>query len=207
MTFLFKIQCTPFRICLGVPHGIASVGCWTGIGFWSYFKNLFAGYVEAYPFKRDGGHVSVRVSLGRTLVGARLCHGVSWVGDQWTLSFLFARRNPLSSKHLDGSAIAIPTGDALLYALHGPFYSFLAPSFRPLPNICFAFLAQYIISANGLGCFASSQGALCFFPICSRVNVACIHALGFQSNSNLFPTLAQPFVFDFWLWPGCKIPM
>ena len=25
----------PFGICLGVPHGIASVGCWTGIGFWT----------------------------------------------------------------------------------------------------------------------------------------------------------------------------
>ena len=34
MTFLFKIRCPPLGICLGVAHGIASVGCWTGVGLW-----------------------------------------------------------------------------------------------------------------------------------------------------------------------------
>jgi len=29
-----KIQCSPFGICLGAPHGIASVGCRTDTGLW-----------------------------------------------------------------------------------------------------------------------------------------------------------------------------
>ena len=49
--------------------------------------------------------------------------------------------------------------------------------------------------------------AQCFFPICFQVNVACIRPLGFQSDINLFPTLAQPFVFDFWPRPDSIIPM
>ena len=53
----------------------------------------------------------------------------------------------------------------------------------------------------------SNQGAQCFFPIRFRANVACIHPLGFQSNNNLFPTLAQPFVFDFWPSPGSRTPI
>ena len=55
--------------------------------------------------------------------------------------------------------------------------------------------------------FASNQGSQCFFPICFGVNVACIHPLRSQSNGNLFPTLAQPFVFYLLPWPRCRIPM
>ena len=41
----------------------------------------------------------------------------------------------------------------------------------------------------------------------------CLHSssglpvIGIQSNNNLFPTLAQPVVFEFWPRPDSRIPM
>ena len=98
------------------------------------------------------------------------------------------------------------TGDALLRGLHGPFYLFLDFGFLLIfdhSRTC-VFLSRAIsYFGQRPRLFASNQGAQCFFPICFCVNVACMHPLRFQSNSNLFPTLAQPFVFDLWPWPGC----
>ena len=64
MTFLFKIQCPPFGICLGVPHGIASVGCWTGIGFWTGMSfvapyDTFSGSGILARVREENGDVHV----------------------------------------------------------------------------------------------------------------------------------------------------
>ena len=102
------------------------------------------------------------------------------------------------------------TGDALLHGLHGPFYLFLDFGFLLIfghSQTCVFLSRPIYYFGQQPRLFASNQGAQCFFPICFCVNVACMHPLRFQSNSNLFPTLAQPFVFDFWPWPGCKITM
>ena len=102
------------------------------------------------------------------------------------------------------------TGEALLHGLHGPFYLFLDFGFLLIfdhSQTC-VFLSRAIFYfGQRPRLFASNQGAQGCFPICFCVNDACIHPLRFQSNSNLFSTLVQPFVFGFWPWPGCKIVM
>ena len=45
---------------------------------------------------------------------------------------------------------------------------------------------------------ASNPGAQWFHSYCCCENDSCIRPLGFQSDSNLFLILPQPFVFDFW---------
>ena len=87
------------------------------------------------------------------------------------------------------------------------FWNLVFYSFSAIPKHVFSFHAQSTISANGLGCLLQIRGAQCVFPICFCVNVACIHPLGFRSNSNLFPTLAQPCVSGFMPHPDGRIPM
>ena len=87
------------------------------------------------------------------------------------------------------------------------FWNLVFYSFSAIPKHVISFHAQSTISANGLGCLLQIRGAQCVFPICFCVNVACIHPLGFRSNGNLFPTLAQPCVSGFTPRPDGIIPM
>jgi len=79
--------------------------------------------------------------------------------------------------------------------------------FQPLLAHVVAARSQSTISASGLGSLLAIRVRNDSIPTCFCAIFAYIHPLGFQSNSNLFPTPVQPFVFDFWPWPGCKIPM
>ena len=48
------MQCTSSGICLGAPHGISLVGCWTGTGFWrGTMQNMHMIYM--YLYKRYVG--------------------------------------------------------------------------------------------------------------------------------------------------------
>ena len=87
------------------------------------------------------------------------------------------------------------------------FWNLVFYLFPAIPKHVIWFHAQSTISANGLGCLLQVRGAQCVFPICFCVNVACIHPLGFRSNGNLFPTLAQPCVSGFMPRPDSRIPM
>ena len=102
------------------------------------------------------------------------------------------------------------TGDALKHGLHGPFYLFRHFELLLISGHAqtYVFLLPPIYYFGQLPrLFASNQVAQCFCSTCFHAIFACIHPLGFQFHNNLFSTLVQPFVFDFWPRPGCKIPM
>ena len=67
--------------------------------------------------------------------------------------------------------------------------------------------SQSTILANRLGCLLLIRVRNDFIPVAFCAIVACIYPLGLPSNSNLFSTLVQPFVFGSWPRPCCRISM
>ena len=86
------MQCTPFGICLGAPHGIASVGCWTGTGW------LLEGPVDAVQDLPRIGHA----------VFGKVCHTKQAIlleegrpQNTTVLQSVRVRRASSDSRHLD----------------------------------------------------------------------------------------------------------
>ena len=103
----------------------------------------------------------------------------------------------------------------LLYLQGMPYYMLcMAPSTRFLP-LLFGHCQTYVLPFLPNILFRPMASAVLLqvrernvsFPVVLVSMLLAFLLLGFQSNSNLFPTLALPFVFDFWSCPDSRIPM